>query len=71
MQLCILNMIFLKNSFIVKTAQNGQVACDMFVKSTQNEDSGKSEEDNGPFDLIVLDLTMPVMDGYTACQYIN
>lgn len=43
----------------------------MFVKSTQNEDSGKSEEDNGPFDLIVLDLTMPVMDGYTACQYIN
>ena len=71
MQMCILNMIFLKNNFLVKTAHNGQEACDMFVKSTQNLVSDISSEDTGPFDLIVLDLTMPVMDGYKACQYIN
>ena len=46
---------------IVTTAKNGQEALDLLVKS----------QDKDPFDLILMDCQMPVMDGYIATQKIR
>ena len=45
-------------NFEVTTAQNGQVAFEKF-RSCNN------------FDLVILDLNMPISDGYEACQNIR
>ncbi len=46
--------------FTVETAENGQEACDMVEKA-------------GPdyYDLILMDIQMPIMDGYAATQVIR
>ena len=41
----------------VEVADNGQVALDMLMKS--------------PFDIVLMDVQMPVMDGYEATKYIR
>jgi len=41
----------------VEIAENGQIACDMVAKALQAHQ---------PFDVILMDMQMPVMDGYTA-----
>ncbi len=43
----------------VTVAENGQIACDEALAA---RDAGK------PFDVILMDMQMPVMDGYTATQ---
>ena len=42
---------------IVEVAENGQIAIDKIRKNT--------------FDLVLMDVQMPVMDGITACKYIR
>ncbi len=46
--------------FIVETAENGQIAYDM-VKNSEP----------GYYDLVLMDVQMPVMDGYTATRNIR
>ncbi|MGR3219869.1 MAG: response regulator, partial [Candidatus Anammoxibacter sp.] len=46
-----------KTNHKIETANNGQIAVDMF-KSTE-------------FDLVLMDIEMPVMDGYTATRMIR
>ncbi|MBO6004359.1 MAG: response regulator, partial [Verrucomicrobia bacterium] len=46
--------------FIVETAQNGKIAVDMVRTSRP-----------GHYDAILMDIQMPVMDGYTATREIR
>jgi len=59
MTLMVLKSLFIKLHFDVETAQNGQIAYEK-VEACNSPNSK-------PFDLVVLDLEMPVCNGYTAC----
>jgi CheY-like chemotaxis protein len=51
--------MYLKNTpHEMQMAENGQLALDRFIS-------------NGPFDLVFMDVQMPVMDGYTATRAIR
>ncbi|MEI6314734.1 MAG: response regulator, partial [Syntrophus sp. (in: bacteria)] len=51
--------MYLKNTpHEMQMAENGQFALDRFIN-------------NGPFDLVFMDVQMPVMDGYTATRAIR
>ena len=56
----IANMILSQLGFVIETAENGQIAVDMF-----------SSSEPGYYDLILMDIQMPVMDGYTATKTIR
>lgn len=53
----VLSDFFKKNNFDVKTARNGEEALDKFYDSK--------------FDAVILDIMMPVMDGYTVLKEIR
>ena len=63
LQLTILENLFERQGFEVVTAQNGQSAYEEVLKTAAPNTKG--------FDLIVLDLCMPVTDGYEACRLIK
>ena len=46
--------------FLIETAENGEIAVDM-----------TAESEPGYYDVILMDIQMPVMDGYTATQAIR
>ena len=56
----IANMILTQLGFTVETAENGQIAVDRVAAS-----------EPGYYDLILMDIQMPVMDGYTATRTIR
>ena len=56
----IAQMILTQLGFVVETAENGRIAVDMV-----------SASDPGYYDLILMDIQMPVMDGYTATKAIR
>ena len=56
----IAKMILTQTGFTVETAQNGAVALDMV-----------SASEAGWYDLILMDIQMPVMDGYAATKAIR
>ncbi|MBQ2218539.1 MAG: response regulator, partial [Firmicutes bacterium] len=56
----IARMILEQKGFTVETAENGQIALDK-VKSSEP----------GAYDVILMDIQMPVMDGYTATKAIR
>ena len=62
-QLDILKYMFEKSEMQVTTAINGHQAFEILNKS--------KEEDAEKFDLVVLDLNMPISDGYETCRNIN
>ena len=62
LQLTILETMFERNGFEVVTASNGQAAYEEVLKT--------ATFNSRQFDLIVLDLCMPVTDGYEACRLI-
>jgi signal transduction histidine kinase/ActR/RegA family two-component response regulator len=52
--------ILQENGFVVKSAENGEIALEMVRTSKP-----------GDFHVILMDIQMPVMDGYTACREIR
>ena len=56
----IARMILEQMGFVVETAENGKIAVDMV------EDS-----EHGYYDAVLMDIQMPVMDGYTATKCIR
>lgn len=46
--------------FVVSTAENGKIACDMLQNAKV-----------GDYDLVLMDVQMPIMDGYTATRTIR
>ena len=50
--------------FNITEAMNGEVALSLFSDRNRNDSST-------PFDLVVLDLQMPVMDGLECCLKMN
>lgn len=62
-QLAILKVIFEKCNFLTYTAQNGMQAYEQITKKTKQLEF--------MYDLVILDLEMPVCDGYSACQQIK
>ena len=46
--------------FVVDSAENGKIACEKLQKSKV-----------GDYDLVIMDIQMPVMDGYTATKEIR
>jgi CheY-like chemotaxis protein len=70
MQLYILNMLFYKNDFEVTTAINGHEAYEYVVNSLKQYKNSNFCEAH-LFDVIVLDLNMPISDGYESCKNIQ
>ena len=56
----IAGMILTQAGFEVETAENGQIALDML-----------SASEAGYYDAVLMDIQMPVMDGYTATKKIR
>ncbi len=46
--------------FVIETAENGKVACDILENAQA-----------GYYDLVLMDIQMPIMDGYTATKTIR
>lgn len=63
LQLNILESMFSNQNFQVMTARNGHEAFELVQK--------KFKESHMSFDLVVLDLNMPIADGYEAIKNIN
>ena len=59
----ILNRIFTKHNFDVVTAENGFEAF--------NKVKNSIDGNNNLFEIIILDLNMPIMNGIEACKKIN
>lgn len=62
-QLIILENLFKSCNFQVQCSKNGY---DAFIKVKENMSTGSR-----PYDLILLDLTMPISDGYEAIKNIK
>ena len=56
----IAQMLLSQAGFLIETAENGQLAVDMVAASQP-----------GYYDLILMDIQMPVMDGYEAARAIQ
>jgi CheY-like chemotaxis protein len=49
--------------FLVDEAENGLIAIELFQENKLLSKQDKSL----PYDVIILDLDMPIMNGYEAC----
>jgi PAS domain S-box-containing protein len=58
----LISFILTKAGADVAIAENGQIACDMV------KEAGERGE---PFDLILMDMQMPVMDGYDSVRHLR
>ena len=56
----IAQMLLEQSGFLIETAENGKIALEMTAASEQ-----------GYYDVILMDIQMPVMDGYTATKAIR
>ena len=67
LQLQIIQLMFELNDFETTTAQNGHEAYELAVNSFNEDQNGYN---SNLFDIIVLDLNMPISDGFEACKNI-
>ena len=51
--------ILRRAGFSVEVAENGEIACELALMAV---------EESTPFDVIVMDMQMPVLDGYEATR---
>jgi CheY-like chemotaxis protein len=70
MQLYVLQVMLLKFDFEVITAINGHEAYEIVAKSINCQEWDIENQYEKMFDLIILDLNMPISDGFTSCQNI-
>ena len=56
----IAQLLLEQSGFLIETAENGEIAVEMVAES-----------EAGYYDVILMDIQMPVMDGYTATQAIR
>lgn len=56
------NMMTVLGYTNIQSAENGKIAINMIVKA---------QEENDPYQILLLDLRMPVMDGYDVIQYLK
>lgn len=54
----------------VTTAVNGYEAFQLIKKQMTDDKKKKKPEEDSHFSLILLDLNMPISDGYDACKNI-
>ena len=71
MSLCVLKCIFDRNEFDTTTAINGFEAFEIVSDSLKDQDRDFQTQYQETFDLIVLDLGMPISDGYESCRNIK
>ena len=66
----ILQALFTKFEFDITTAINGHQAYETIADSLANPDESIKNNYHQMFDLIVLDLNMPISDGFESCKNI-
>lgn len=69
-QLLCLQMIFQGLDFKVKTAVNGYEAFEMTAKQFFTSENQAKNDISMYYDAIILDLNMPISDGYESCKNI-
>lgn len=69
-QLLCMTMICQSLDFKVLTAVNGYEAFQIIKRQFSGPENHEQKDITQYFDLVVLDLTMPISDGYEACKNI-
>lgn len=60
-----------KITFDIKMAMNGQEALNILINGEETNESNDERAPNNEFDLIFLDLHMPVLDGFQVRGFLQ
>ena len=71
MQLFIMTTVFRCHGYHVTTAQNGFEAFEMIQAIVKQENLSLSNINDRMFCLVLLDLNMPISDGFETCKNIT
>jgi CheY-like chemotaxis protein len=71
MQLFVMTTVFRVHGYHVTTAQNGFEAFEMIQAIVKQEGISLSDINKRMFCLVLLDLNMPISDGFETCTNIS